>query len=81
MSEWQPIETAPKTGQEILLYGEWAGEISGPDPRAGKIFVGQWLGGRSDYPGYEWHISGTDAYSAWMKATHWQPLPEPPPCE
>lgn len=78
MSEWQPIETAPKDGTPILTFGIWAGEIAGRDDRPG-IYVAAWrYGGRSDYDGFHWSCEATDAYAAWVKATHWMPLPEPP---
>ena len=76
-SQWQPIETAPKDGTEIIGYGVVAGEINGPDdaPRLAAI---RWSGGRTDWPGHHWDVCATDAYSAWMSATHWMPLPTPP---
>lgn len=76
-SPWLPIATAPRDGTEIMLWGDWAGEINGPSlPRC--CVVGYWRDGRTDYPGYEWTVCGTDAYAAWMKPSHWMPLPEPP---
>lgn len=74
---WQPIESAPKDGTHILAVGLWAGEINGP--HFGEcICVIRWDGGTTDYPGYEWSVTGTDAYSAWLKPTHWMPLPARP---
>jgi hypothetical protein len=75
--EWQPIETAPKDGTKILGYGQWAGEINGivQEPR---VYIVQFLKGGTDYPGFEWAVDGTDAYAAWCKPSHWQPLPPPP---
>jgi hypothetical protein len=78
MTEWQPIETAPKDGREVLLFGIWAGEIHGlnADP---TIAVGAWQGGKSDYQGDDfWALTGGDVYACWMRPTHWMPLPEPP---
>lgn len=77
MSEWRPIETAPKDGTCFLAWGDWAGEINGPD-FTNTICVIRWDGGRSDYPGYPWQVAHSDAYGEWMHATHWMPLPEPP---
>lgn len=65
---WQPIETAPKDGSMILLYGEpydWGGN---------KIYIGS-------YDKYEdkycfWFECCS--YSPRCKATHWMKLPEPP---
>lgn len=75
--DWQPIETAPKNGRPILVFGEFAGEITGP---AGDPFIGVaiWRGDRTDYPGFEWSAENTDAYSGWWKPSHWMPLPPPP---
>jgi hypothetical protein len=73
--EWQPIETAPKD-QDILLLIE------------GKAIQGSWdaqcfLDGRSWGPGKWDHISlpdhgcGCCSYDN-EPATHWMPLPTPP---
>lgn len=77
MNEWQPIETAPKDGTEIIVYGQFAGEIGGVH-KVPTIGVAMWDGGRTDYAGFEWDACGTDAYAVWWKPTHWMQLPEPP---
>jgi hypothetical protein len=77
MIDWQPIETAPKDGTAVLLFGQWAGEIAGIDPGGPDIYVGRWSG-RGDYEGFLWALEGTDAYAAWCKPSHWIPLPLPP---
>lgn len=75
---WLPIETAPKDGATVLLYGLWAGEING-QATVPTTDIGYWLGGKSDEPGDDWwQLSTGDAYSCWMRPTHWQPLPPPP---
>lgn len=74
---WQPIDTAPKDGTEILGWGECAGEINGPHGVPCKALI-EWRGGRTDWAGYEWSVNGGDHYSTWMKPTHWFPLPPPP---
>jgi len=62
---WQPIETAPKDGDEILTYGK--------DDEGEEYF---WVSGWWPFPTHEkgswtcWHNSD------W--ATHWMPLPERP---
>lgn len=78
MSEWQPIETAPKDGTVVLLFGLWAGEVGGIAQEP-QIDIGRWSGGRSDYGSDGWWglITG-DAYGCWMRPTHWMPLPQPP---
>jgi len=78
MNEWQPIDTAPKDGTVVLLYGIWAGEIHGP-ARSKAFDIGSFQDGRSDFPGNDWWVLGTgDYYECWMRPTHWMPLPEPP---
>jgi len=62
---WQPIETAPKTGVGILVYQPWK---SGYD----EIMIGHYANG--------WVRSETSSYDELDKIhpTHWMPLPEPP---
>lgn len=75
---WQPIETAPKDGSSILLWGTWAGEIHGIAKHP-CVDIGRWDGGNSDFPGEEWWTLDTgDCYTCWMKPTHWAPIPVPP---
>lgn len=76
MSEWLPIESAPKDGSRVLVYGQWAGETNGLQD--GKdVYVAE-FSGRSDYHDFWWSCVGTDGYAAWVKPTHWMPLPAPP---
>lgn len=78
MSEWQPIETAPKDGTEILLL------FTEPPFGAGdtNIAVGFWSNTTSVWDEETpWFASEADskpltAFGA--KATHWMPLPPPP---
>ena len=83
MSDWRPIETAPKNGDEVLLYREDAG-----------IFLGRWTAPIDFLTEREMERSGLDEESAnaggWFYAdfvqgdrfeeppTHWMPLPSPP---
>ena len=75
MSEWQPIETAPKDGTEfqawVVLKDRTAGGFWEPKCRfnehgAFEIF------GRVDYDEDGW-----DCFLH-LEPTHWMPLPEPP---
>lgn len=63
MSEWQPIETAPKDGTRVLLFRRgWAESVS----------VG-WWGGLWE----TWNVAG-GITSEFVHPTHWMPIPEPP---
>lgn len=60
--EWQPIETAPRTGIALLLAQPWR---SGYDTR----LIGHYANGWVIHDGRElWDV----------EPTHWMPLPEPP---
>ena len=66
MTEWQPIETAPKDLDDILLCsrGTWY-----------TVRVGYWDNWIK--PNGGWHV--TDQPPGNWKPTHWMPLPSPPP--
>ena len=70
-NEWQPIETAPKDGTQLLLYcgNEWGGIIVG---HYGDLLL---VNDVTD----EWETetcwqSGLEKFGV----THWMPLPKPP---
>ena len=76
--EWQPIETAPKDGTWILVYGD------GTDDEAEqrKVAVAQYtnyLNG-STYDKFWWQFAWYDGgyYGRFDGPTHWMPLPEAP---
>lgn len=62
MSEWQPIETAPRDRSSVLLYED---EMTGLGP-----FIGYWTG-------VQW-LPLTASKSWETQPTHWMPLPTPP---
>jgi len=74
---WQPIETAPKDGQLLLLHGLAAGEISGIS-KTPAFDIGSYCGPGGDYSGFEWSSFCGDAYAVWLNPTHWMPLPTQP---
>ena len=70
MSEWQPIETAPRDGTNIVLFD------------GQRVSVGGWVSAADQgaEPGEEYLIS-----AGWWsldlsdnQPTHWMPLPDPP---
>ena len=74
MTEWQPIETAPKDNTLVLLYSK-----IDPDPDFSDFMgVGHW----ETYDG--WHGPVPPKGPCWMWSidehlpTHWMHLPEPP---
>ena len=67
MSEWQPIETAPK-GQRITQSGE-------PRHQMVIVFAG---GHRFAYQSEHGQWYGVLNRPLTVKPTHWMPLPEPP---
>lgn len=72
--EWQPIETAPKDGTQVLLcdgmWGPWVG----------------WWGTHDGAPDNWWFVDlalpkTPDNLNSWVVGhgpTHWMPLPDPP---
>ncbi len=81
MTSWQPIETAPKDGTEILAT--WSGDLYGGG-LYWKYAVVQWGNdmGHGKEKDKEWLLAeiGPHAISEIPSGdpTHWMPLPEPP---
>ena len=68
MSEWQPIETAPKDGRPVWVRGNDWGEDAGPNHYGWAYFdSGKWMWPAPVAEG------GEAAY-----LTHWMPLPKAP---
>ena len=73
MSEWQPIETAPRDGTQVLLWGSYNQSVC----------VGAWRRGGWDamHEGSRVIESESDFGTDYKKCdppSHWMPLPEPP---
>jgi hypothetical protein len=79
VSEWQPIETAPKDGTAIWLACE------------GKIYLGYGEDDERPYRSGGWELKATfrrfddrpdEICGTWtsrnVEPTHWMPLPDPP---
>jgi hypothetical protein len=64
-ADWQPIETAPKDGGNVML---WCVDLVGGN---GRVATGSW---HYTYDGSWWdyHMEYT------LNPTHWMPLPAPP---
>ncbi len=92
MSEWQPIETAPKDGTLILLYA--GAQMYDGKPTDPRLTCGYWLvlehgdylgdcGGECRCPEYDdppdpyWY-SEDGGFTTENPPTHWMPLPAPP---
>lgn len=67
---WQPIETAPKEREGLLLsdgrvvsYGGWVSQVD-----QGAEYEGQWCAPSAGW----WSMDRIE------QPTHWMPLPEPP---
>lgn len=74
MAEWQPIETAPREGRNILL---WAATDVAEDGtiRNWKMATGFYMGPEV---GGNWNWEGRWLEPWDARPTHWQPLPTPP---
>ena len=81
MTDWQPIETAPKDGTAVLLC--WARSADGApidwrqDPETAGVFVqvASWWAGDGEWIVY---CSMVRDPSLHFEPTHWMPLPPPP---
>ena len=69
MSKWQPIDTAPKDGTDIVLVKE-----DDPDAEA-EFAIGQWF--VAGWCFMSTPIGDLPALIGFTP-THWMPLPEPP---
>lgn len=75
-THWQPIETAPKDGTEVLLGGVSTPFANGVNPA--WVDIGSFE--ERGYCGSCWYSSATDRDGDRLDCdpTHWMPLPEPP---
>lgn len=74
--EWQPIETAPKDGQRLLLWDSYMGcaAFGCYSPTSDDPFESE---------PYEWAAEnyGHDGCDGKIVPSHWMPLPEAPNME
>ena len=66
--QWQPIETAPKDGTEIIVF-----------EKGGVICTAYWESGYFGHSGWTHHQSRSDVDA--VNPSHWMPLPNPPSLE
>lgn len=78
---WQPIETAPKDGTEVLLhgdgrttYGQWVAPSKMPRLHYQDGFAPEEVWDEFDPHWASWDGGFTDEHPP----THWRPLPPPP---
>ena len=76
MSDWQPIETAPKTGEHILVadFSRKGFGFCGGKEQSWQDVVHYWSNPGEE--GFYMSNGPEDPPVTW--ATHWMPLPEPP---
>ena len=72
MTEWQPIDTAPKDGTHILACA-----LDDPDMSIVSWRRGSWIGRVDGFAAIE---SQSDFHTDYFYpfVTHWMPLPSPP---
>lgn len=68
--QWQPIETAPKDGTDVLLWCAGAMEPS-------YALIASWVDFKGEAPD-GWCDASTGRYNDGCPPTHWMPLPSPP---
>lgn len=64
MTNWQPIETAPKDGNDIIVFCDDTNEM----------MVAFW---NKKYEGWQFAMGHYDGAHV-CSPSHWMPLPEPP---
>lgn len=86
MSEWRPIETAPRDGTHILVTDAHRGGLGycGPLNEHGFRDLADWCDvvhwfDDPDEPGFYSTSWGGDQEHPFSALTHWMPLPDPPP--
>lgn len=72
---WQPIGTAPKTGEDILVFQP---EL----PKGGETYKAFWnpkgFFGEPQWAKSDSYHGESDTYSSVGEPSHWMPMPEPP---
>jgi hypothetical protein len=75
--EWQPIDSAPKDSTRILIY------VVSPATGEGRVYLAWWAIPYESAPDergwWETGLYGASHPVVPQFATHWMPLPSPPP--
>ena len=83
MSEWQPIETAPKDGTRIIVGGKAPSGLSVHDV-VGQAFWREEIRYAEDSPrcdepaGFYWASDNRRSGKCQWYVTAWMPMPDPP---
>lgn len=75
MSEWQPIETAPRDGTKILAHCQPTHIETGKPMSFSYISVIWWRGENFWKSQWKWRHALNDSTA---EPIHWMPLPDPP---
>ncbi len=82
MQTWQPIETAPKDGTDILVMCDiWPGTKSGRAEECDSIntyVAGWWEDDEGGGGAWICYMAATLNPECPVEPTHWMPLPLPP---
>lgn len=82
--DWQPIETAPKTGVRIYVAGFWDETKGAAKHCHGEphTCIGAWSTWMSDGSGHQWIYEGAlgnhTSEAIAVTFTNWMSLPRPP---
>lgn len=72
MTDWKPIDTAPKDGTAVLLWARLS--TYPPEPDNYFRIVGFWHRAIARWKVAPEHLNAQEE----LIATHWAPLPQPP---
>lgn len=79
MSGWQPIETAPKDGVAVLLWGGRPDRCSDEmHPVDEHWLMPRPVSGWWDHNRWRYCLYDSGYYGDYENPTHWMPLPDPP---
>lgn len=77
MTEWQPIETAPRDYKQTIVWQPKAFDTFEAGQRMATSPPGPY-NAHWDEVDQAWCLSGGTWTGPFLEPTHWMPLPEPP---